>query len=350
LFSIESHSNSGAKIDHFTLDAVRTARGATFPSVPDQQVREINPIFARHDPHESALNLLGRRFPGQSHASREPRDVRVHDQALSFAVGDAQHYVCRLASNAIKLNEFVKSVRNFAVVFLSDCFAAVANRAGLVPEKPGTANQGFQLRRVGIGKIRSGAILLKQSRCHQIDPGISALGAENGRDEELQRIFVVQSAPGIGIASAQATQNFPTTFLHFALGNIHGSQYSIRSRRAQFHRECFNEKQEIAKMAYVVCEPCVGCKYTDCVEVCPVNCFYEIDDRLYIHPDECIDCTACVPVCPVEAIFAEGDVPEKWKSFIAENREKVSTGANITAKKDALGKDKPECAPGARKP
>ena len=101
-------------------------------------------------------------------------------------------------------------------------------------------------------------------------------------------------------------------------------------------------------MAHVVCEPCVGCKYTDCVEVCPVNCFYETDDRLVINPDECIDCTACVPVCPVEAIFAEGDVPEKWKSYIAMNREKLVGAAQISVKKEALGKDKPQCKPGAK--
>jgi ferredoxin len=103
-------------------------------------------------------------------------------------------------------------------------------------------------------------------------------------------------------------------------------------------------------MAHVVAEPCVGCKFTDCVEVCPVNCFYEVDDRLYIHPDECIDCTACVPVCPVEAIFTESDLPAKWNSFIAENRDKCAGAANITVKKEPLGKDKPECKPGARKP
>jgi ferredoxin len=102
-------------------------------------------------------------------------------------------------------------------------------------------------------------------------------------------------------------------------------------------------------MAHVVTEPCVGCKFTDCVEVCPVNCFYEADDRLYINADECIDCTACVPVCPVEAIFAEGDVPAKWQNYIAENREKAPGCPNISAKKEPLGKDKPECKPGARK-
>ena len=102
-------------------------------------------------------------------------------------------------------------------------------------------------------------------------------------------------------------------------------------------------------MAHIVAEPCVGCKFTDCVEVCPVNCFYEIGDRLYIHPDECIDCTACIPVCPVEAIFAEADLPEKWKSFIDENRNGCAGAANITVKKEGLGKDKPECKAGARK-
>ena len=101
-------------------------------------------------------------------------------------------------------------------------------------------------------------------------------------------------------------------------------------------------------MAHIVAEPCVGCKFTDCVEVCPVNCFYEVGDRLYIHPDECIDCTACVPVCPVEAIYAEGDLPEKWNSFVEENRTGCASAANITVKKDPLGKDKPECKAGKK--
>ena len=65
-------------------------------------------------------------------------------------------------------------------------------------------------------------------------------------------------------------------------------------------------------MTYVVQEPCVNCKYGDCVEVCPVECFYEGDDHLYIHPDECIDCGACVPECPVEAIVEGEDASEEW--------------------------------------
>ncbi|MDP7033046.1 MAG: ferredoxin family protein [Planctomycetota bacterium] len=89
-------------------------------------------------------------------------------------------------------------------------------------------------------------------------------------------------------------------------------------------------------MTFVVCEPCSGCRYTDCVEVCPVECFYEDDLMLYIHPDECIDCAACEPECPVEAIFSEDDVPEKWESFIALNAEKCPDLPVITEKKDPL--------------
>src|SRR5215472_2440609 len=65
-------------------------------------------------------------------------------------------------------------------------------------------------------------------------------------------------------------------------------------------------------MAHVVTRKCKGCKFTDCVEVCPVACFYELEGQLIIHPDECIDCTACVAECPVEAIYAEADVPSEF--------------------------------------
>ena len=74
-------------------------------------------------------------------------------------------------------------------------------------------------------------------------------------------------------------------------------------------------------MTYTVNESCIKCKYTDCVEVCPVDCFYEGENMLVIHPDECIDCAACEPVCPVEAIFAEDDVPDDQREWIDVNYE-----------------------------
>ncbi len=92
-------------------------------------------------------------------------------------------------------------------------------------------------------------------------------------------------------------------------------------------------------MAYVVTEPCLKCKYTDCVEVCPVDCFHEDETILYIDPDECIDCAACVPECPVEAIFEEDDVPEKWRDYIQLNAEKAPGLPVIMERKEPLVKD-----------
>jgi ferredoxin len=78
-------------------------------------------------------------------------------------------------------------------------------------------------------------------------------------------------------------------------------------------------------MAYIVADPCVKCKYTDCVAVCPVDCFYEGVNSLSINPDECIDCGACEPECPTTAIFEEGDLPDKWAMWIEINA--VTSGA-----------------------
>jgi ferredoxin len=72
-------------------------------------------------------------------------------------------------------------------------------------------------------------------------------------------------------------------------------------------------------MTYVVTESCIKCKYTDCVDVCPVDAFREGKNMLAIDPDECIDCAVCVPECPVSAIYAEEDVPADQLDFIAEN-------------------------------
>ena len=76
-------------------------------------------------------------------------------------------------------------------------------------------------------------------------------------------------------------------------------------------------------MAFVVCEPCHDCKYTDCVVVCPCDCFYQDDMQLYIDPDHCIDCDACVPECPVQAIFHETNVPAARSHFIQLNADRV---------------------------
>ena len=88
-------------------------------------------------------------------------------------------------------------------------------------------------------------------------------------------------------------------------------------------------------MTYVVTESCIKCKYTDCVDVCPVDCFREGPNMLVIDPDECIDCTLCVPECPVEAIFAEDDVPDEQKEFTALNAELSKIWKPIIERKPA---------------
>ena len=89
-------------------------------------------------------------------------------------------------------------------------------------------------------------------------------------------------------------------------------------------------------MAFVVAEPCVACKYPDCVSVCPVDCFYEGANFLVIHPDECIDCGACEPVCPTKAIYPEDDLPAKWKEYVQLNADFSTKWPVINKQKDAL--------------
>jgi len=88
-------------------------------------------------------------------------------------------------------------------------------------------------------------------------------------------------------------------------------------------------------MTYVVVESCIKCKYTDCVEVCPVDCFHEGPNYLVINPEECIDCSLCVPECPVEAIFDEDDVPDGQQQFIALNAELAQLWPVISEAKSA---------------
>jgi len=91
-------------------------------------------------------------------------------------------------------------------------------------------------------------------------------------------------------------------------------------------------------MAFVVLEDCIQCKHTDCVEVCPVDCFYEGPNFLAIHPDECIDCALCEPECPIDAICAIEDVPENQQHMIALNAELANSPnwEQITRKQAAL--------------
>ncbi len=86
-------------------------------------------------------------------------------------------------------------------------------------------------------------------------------------------------------------------------------------------------------MTMVVTKPCEGCKYTDCVVVCPVDCFHEGETMLFINPDDCIECWQCVSECPVEAIFQESEVPPEWHEYIELNRERAMVLPVITERR-----------------
>ncbi len=92
-------------------------------------------------------------------------------------------------------------------------------------------------------------------------------------------------------------------------------------------------------MASVVTAPCVDCKTTACVVVCPVDCFYEGEHMLFIHPEECTSCEACIPECPVGAIFDEADVPPPWREFIELNAEQAPRHPSITERKGVAGRE-----------
>jgi ferredoxin len=87
-------------------------------------------------------------------------------------------------------------------------------------------------------------------------------------------------------------------------------------------------------MTYIVNEACIKCKFTDCVEVCPVDCFYEGENMLVIHPDECIDCGVCEPECPADAIKA--DTESGLEPWLKLNADYAKSWPNVTIKRDAL--------------
>ncbi|MFN3887754.1 MAG: ferredoxin FdxA [Aquabacterium sp.] len=89
-------------------------------------------------------------------------------------------------------------------------------------------------------------------------------------------------------------------------------------------------------MTHVVTEACIRCKYTDCVDVCPVDCFREGPNFLVIDPDECIDCAVCIPECPANAIVPEEDVPGNQQNYIQLNADLAKVWPSITKRKDPL--------------
>jgi ferredoxin len=129
------------------------------------------------------------------------------------------------------------------------------------------------------------------------------------------------------------------TLLAICIFKLHLTKFCERWR---FALKChvlqlfFHEEIGLALMTHVVTESCIRCRYTDCVDVCPVDCFREGPNFLSIDPDECIDCAVCVAECPVNAIFAEEDVPADQQAFIQLNIDLARKWPSITKSKAAL--------------
>jgi ferredoxin len=101
-------------------------------------------------------------------------------------------------------------------------------------------------------------------------------------------------------------------------------------------------------MAYVVTQPCHDCKYTDCVVVCPCECFYQDETMLYIDAEDCIDCGACLPECPVEAIFEPGAVPGQWVQYVQLNADRAAA-LKTAGQGQVTEKQPPQEGPGCRR-
>ena len=121
-----------------------------------------------------------------------------------------------------------------------------------------------------------------------------------------------------GFAARNALEGPPGNFLTLCAGLSPGAlQVSRTAYWSAIIRFCLERRNE--NMTYVVTEDCIKCKYMDCVEVCPVDCFYEGNNMLVIHPDECIDCGVCEPECPPKAILPDSDAKaERWLKMNAD--------------------------------
>jgi len=89
-------------------------------------------------------------------------------------------------------------------------------------------------------------------------------------------------------------------------------------------------------MPHIVTDKCLGCRFTECVETCPVSCFHEGEDQLFIDPDACIDCSACVPACPIHAIYEDCDLPDEFEHMVEINEEKAGDLPVIRSKQEPL--------------
>ena len=189
--------------------------------MPDQQVREIDPIFSRHNFHKRALDRLRRGGARETHAAGKPRDVSINNNTFSNAEGRAENDIGGLAPNAIELKQFSHCTRDAPAVFLSDRSTTIADGARLVPKKTGGADHLLEFAGCTGRKIGRGTVAGEQGRSNLVDPFVGALGAEDCSYQKLKRVVMMQRTAEIGIRSAETSKDNANTSAYFGLGNIH---------------------------------------------------------------------------------------------------------------------------------
>jgi len=171
-------------------------------------MRQINPVFPWDDLHQGLLDFFGRGLPGEVKAAGEALDVGVDDDAFRFPVGDAEDDAGGLAAAAGKLDEFSHRVRHLAGMLFGNGPATGTDGFGFVAEKASGFDEVFKFARWCFGKIGGGPVLGEEGGGDFVDADVGALGAENGGDEELERVFVVEFAADVGVGDAKFCDDF----------------------------------------------------------------------------------------------------------------------------------------------
>ena len=169
---------------------------------------EIYPVLPGHNLHQRSLNLLRCSLTRQTKPVRQPRDVCVHDDAFSFAVGDAEDDTGGFTAATVELEKFVHRGRHLAGMTLGDGLATGADGFGFVAKESSRANHYFQFAGRRGGEVGGGPVFREERGRNFVDAFVGALGAEDGGDEKLERIVVLQCALGVGVGSAQPGQEF----------------------------------------------------------------------------------------------------------------------------------------------
>ena len=177
--------------------------------MPDQPVTEHRPLLLRHQLHQLLLDLLGRRLLRQAEPLRQPGDVRIHHHAAVDVKRVAQHDIGGLAAHAAQLRQFLHRARHLAAVLFHERLATGLDALGLVAEEAGRLDGLLQFGQRRPGVVGGGAILLEQVRRDQVHALVGALGREDGRHQQFERVGVVQFAMRVRVSLLQAGDDLP---------------------------------------------------------------------------------------------------------------------------------------------